>query len=683
MDEARLLEGLTACQREAVTSTGAPLCILAGPGSGKTRVLTHRIAHRVLTGTADAPHVLALTFTRRAAAELSRRLAALGVRDQVVAGTFHAVAYAQLRRIWADRGRAAPELLERKVRLLARLLPTGGPQAVHPAEVAAEIEWAKARLVTPDDYPAAGAAAGRRPPLPPEQLAAVFRRYEDEKRRRGLLDFDDLLAECAAAIEGDRDVAARQRWRFRHLFVDEFQDVNPAQFRLLEAWRGDRPDLCVVGDPDQAIYAWNGADPTLLAGFAQRYPGSTTVRLVDSFRSTPEILAAAHAVLTGTGRPAGTHLRAHRLSGQAPVVRAHPDGHAEARAVARSLRDRHGPGTPWSHLAVLARTHGQLALVEEALSAASVPYRVRGATPFLDRPEVAAALAELRRAPGRPLDPALVDLDVAARTPRPEDVEAVLGEDEPSDQRSASLLELVRLGREFLAADPAGTTGGFLAWLAATTRRDPPEGPRDAVELATFHAAKGLEWPVVHIVGLEQGFVPIAHARTPAAVDEERRLLYVAVTRAERELHCSWAAERTFGERVSERQPSPWLELLQAPGAATADRPAADTGEAWRARLDAQRRELAACAGRDAGGAATPDHRLVEALRRWRANAARSARVPTSVVLPDSTLAALARALPASRDELLDLPGIGPVKAQRYGEALLGVVADHARRRDA
>ncbi|MFN2503791.1 MAG: UvrD-helicase domain-containing protein, partial [Acidimicrobiales bacterium] len=253
-EEPALLAGLNPAQREAVTTSAAPLCILAGAGSGKTRVLTRRIAWQVATGAIDPRHVLALTFTRRAAGELGSRLGALGVREQVAAGTFHGLAYGQLRRRWSDLNERPPALLERKVRLLAPLLPrrtTPGPNGrpapwVQPADVATEIEWAKARMITPAAYEQALAATGRRPGLPAAVLAEVYQRYEDEKRRRRLVDFDDLVILCAEALETDAGFAAAQRWRFRHLFVDEFQDVNPAQYRLLEGWRGGRPDLCVV-----------------------------------------------------------------------------------------------------------------------------------------------------------------------------------------------------------------------------------------------------------------------------------------------------------------------------------------------------------------------------------------------------------------------------------------------------
>jgi DNA helicase-2/ATP-dependent DNA helicase PcrA len=654
-----LLSGLTPAQEEAVTTPGQPLCILAGAGSGKTRVLTRRIAWRVAEGQAEAGHVLALTFTRRAADELSSRLTMLGVRDLVAAGTFHAVAYAQLRRWWADNGQRPPALLDRKLRLLLPLLPRrAAPSEPGAPEVAAEIEWAQARMVSPAGYEAAVAAAGRRPPLPAATVAALFERYQQEKRRRALVDFDDLLLGCAQAIESDAAFAAGQRWRFRHLFVDEFQDVNPLQFRLLEAWRGERDDLCVVGDPRQAVYSWNGADPQYLTGFARRFPGATIVHLDENHRSSPQILAAANAVLEGSGaRP----LRPAQADGPVPTVTSYGTDGEEARSVVRSLR-RRGAAGRWSDLAVLARTHAQLVAFEEALQAAAIPYRLRGATSFLDRPGVREALADLRRRPlAAPLAVAVPDLDAAAA--------------EADGDRRDDLTVLAGQAREFLACDPGGPVAGFVAWLGARLAREEPKSGGDAVELATFHAAKGLEWPVVYAVGLEQGLVPIGHATTPEARAEERRLLYVAVTRAERELHCSWAERRTFGSRTMPRSPSPWLAAIEDVIAGL-DLPAGP-GDGWRDCVaDGRARLRSGEGGRRrprAGEGADPA--VLGALRSWRATTARASGVPAFVVFHDTTLAAVAEARPRDHTSLLALPGMGPVKAERYGDALLAVVA--------
>jgi len=656
-----LLAGLTPAQLEAVTTAGQPLCILAGAGSGKTRVLTRRIAWRLADGQALATHVLALTFTRRAADELTARLTALGVRDQVAAGTFHAFAYAQLRRRWVDSGERPPALLDRKTRVLLRLLPARrSPSDPGPGDVAAEIEWAQSRMVSPAGYTDAVAAAGRRPPMPAGAVAAIYDRYQQEKCRQHLVDFDDLLLECARALETDPAFATTQRWRFRHLFVDEFQDVNPLQFRLLEAWRGGREDLCVVGDPRQAIYSWNGADPRYLSGFADRFQGATVVHLDDNHRSTPQVVAVANAVLEGIG---GHPLRAPAADGPLPTVTAYPTDVEEARSVVRALRRRGGPGR-WSDLAVLARTHAQLVVFEDVLEAAGIPYRLRGSSAFLDQPAVKETVAGLRRRPGTPLAAALPDLDAAA-------VEAAEG-----GERAADLDVLAHQAREFLALDSTGSVGGFVAWLTARLAREEPATTGPAVDLATVHAAKGLEWPVVFLVGVEQGLLPIGHATTPEARAEERRLLYVAVTRAERELHLSWAERRTFGSGTMSRAPSPWLAEIEDAIRCLAAAPGPGS-DGWRSGVAEGRAQLRSAAGgrrvRRAGERADPA--VLQALRSWRADTARASGVPAFVVFHDTTLAAVAEARPRDRPALLALPGMGPVKADRYGDALLAVVA--------
>jgi DNA helicase-2/ATP-dependent DNA helicase PcrA len=521
-------------------------------------------------------------------------------------------------------------------------------------------------MVGPASYEAAALAAGRNPPLSVSAMAALYERYEQEKRRRGLVDFDDLLLLCAQALRDDTAFAAAQRWRLRHLFVDEFQDVNPTQAALLAGWRGDGDDLCVVGDPNQAIYSWNGADPSYLTDFARREPGATIVRLEDNFRSSPQVLTVAASVLAGGG--VRSALRPHRGDGPLPSVRAYASDRDEARGIARAVRGKHRPGTSWSRLAVLARTNAQTVLLEEAFREAGIPFRVRGGGAFLQQPEVKTALDGLRRAGGN-LVVRLVDLEL--------ETDGGSDDDGPAADRRAVLAELVRLGREHLAVDPNATVDGFLAWLTTAVGTDAGDTRADAVDLATFHAAKGLEWPVVFIAGLERGLVPIGHAKTDPGIDEERRLLYVAVTRAEEELHCSWARERTFGSRTVPRQPSPWLDDIQAARAALAGG-ASPTD--LRDRVAAERRKLRSTSGGRRTNVTVgldADPGVLTALKAWRSAAAKAAGVPAYVIFHDTTLAAVAEARPATRASLLALPGLGPVKAQRYGDDLLRVVAEH------
>jgi DNA helicase-2/ATP-dependent DNA helicase PcrA len=619
----RLLAGCDPQQREAITTEARPLCVLAAAGSGKTRVLTRRIAWRVNEGTASAPYVLALTFTRKAASELRTRLCNLGLPEPATAGTFHAIALSELRRLAAERGRPAPAVLASKGRLLAAAAgPELGRERAVLADLAFEIEWAQAQCLTARDYSRAVSASGRSSPCEPAVVTEVWKRYEREKQRRGVLDFDDLLLRCANELQSDPDFAASARWRFRHLFVDEYQDVNPAQVRLLESWLGGNDDLCVVGDPDQAIYAWNGSDPRALVEFPLRHRGAHVVRLPVNYRSSDAVLAVASAVLRAElaakiGRlPKSASLAGDETAGglvsafQSPSVCAQPvvayeTDADEALGVVSSLRHARSPGAPWSSLAVLARTNAQLVLFERELAAAGIPFRSGGGRAFLARPAVRRALDRLASpsdasgfrawleglsgwGPGVLLEAADDEGDLLDHLP---------GDEETTEppRTDADLGELASFAREYLGNDPSPSADGFVSWLEASLRSDPPRQAGDAVDLVTFHRAKGLEWRVVFVTGLEDGLVPIAHARSAEALAEERRLLYVACTRAMEDLRCSWARERSFGGRRSTRKPSPYLAAIEA-----THRELARLSELTPERSQASRRQVQALlAGRE------------------------------------------------------------------------------------
>jgi DNA helicase-2/ATP-dependent DNA helicase PcrA len=574
-----LLDDLDASQRAAVTSPAAPLAVLAPAGAGKTRVLTRRIAYRLREGDAAARHVLAVTFTRQAAAELVDRLARLGVEAELTAGTFHALALAQLRRRAAEQGRTAPTVLASKARILAPI--SGGGRGSHAlvADLAAEIEWAKARMLAPHEYSAAARAAGRRSPRPPDQVARAYEEYEATKRTKRLCDFDDLLWWCADAIERDGTFAAAQRWRFRHLFVDEFQDATPLQLRLLRAWLGDRSDLCVVGDVAQSIYGFAGADAGPLARFREHFPGGDVVALTRNYRSTPQIVAVSEVVLEDEAGVARGPVSAARPGGDAPELREYADDDAEAAGVADALWRAFTAGVPWHRMAVLFRTNAQAARFEAACARRGVPFRSPAPDRPTDDPEVRAVLDELRRAdraaPGRPFAHHLTDL-----VAMPADDGNAGGSDEDTEHnfddpaldpdvavaraeaRLAAARRVHRLGCEYLAADGGpGTLAGFTAWLDVATRTD--LAPRPGVDLLTFHRAKGREWHVVFVTGLERGLVPIARSDEPHLLAEERRLLHVALSRATDALHLSFARTRAVGRRRIAREPSPWVEGLR------------------------------------------------------------------------------------------------------------------------
>ena len=637
----RLLDGLTEEQRLAVTVNASHVRILAGAGSGKTRVLTRRIAHHAKGGGLEADHALALTFTRKAAGELRHRLRQLGLRDSVAAGTFHAQAFAQLRSRWTDLGVRPPELLDRRGKLLFRILPNSLSRAERLA-VISELDWASARRINASDYAAAATKAGRNPPVQPTQLAEYYRAFIDEKQRRRMVDFDDLLELCIRDL-ADPQYAATRHWRFRYVFVDEFQDVNPLQFDLLRAWLGPESTLCIVGDPNQAIYSWNGADSRYLEQFPDVFPGAETVRLSDNFRSTPQILAAAAAIRGDAGR-----LRANRPDGAMPTVQRCDNEFHEAKAIARRIRDRHKPGGRWSHQAVLVRTNAQTTLIADALRKAKIPVAIKDGASILDDARVADRLHSFVSAPIA-LGTALADMRLDAR-------------EEDDDAARETLDMLANLAEDHLSLHPEATSADFAGWVRATVATDATGPGRDAVDLVTFHAAKGLEWPIVHLAGIEDGLVPIGRAATAAAAQEEVRLFYVAITRAEDELHCYWAGTRRFGQRTAERQPSHLLEQMM--GKTTQASP-----QSSRKRSAAKAKKIRASLGVDQMNPA--ERTLRDEIKQWRLQQARAAGVPAYVVFPDRTLDALATRRPATPGELQQIPGLGPVKVARYGDDLL------------
>jgi DNA helicase-2/ATP-dependent DNA helicase PcrA len=486
---------LTMTQREAIESDESLLCVVAGAGAGKTRVLTLRVARRVREGSIEPDRTLVTTFSRKAAEELRTRLWSLGVSG-VKAGTFHRTALGLLHEHRELRGRPVPQLLPDRRRLLAEVT-TGDPRRTRALD--GEIGWAKARLVSPAQYEAEARRHRRRSGMSAEQVADAYTRYEAERSSRRLLDFDDLIVSCADALAGDSEFADSIRWRTRHLFVDEMQDVNPAQFRLLTAMLADEPDLFVVGDPNQSVYGFNGADPTLLDRLPDILHGTKVIRLDENHRCTPQVVAVATAVLREGGafgvEGKVVPPRTTRVDGPVPKIVSHATEDDEAAWVAAQAKMSRAPGRRWSSIAVLTRTNAQLAKVQVAMDKARVPSLIAGSD--------LGPASDLRGEGGR-------------RGGEPDDDAS--GHEAPVD--------------------------------------------RDRVVLTTFHRAKGLQWPTVIVLGLGAGLMPIASAQTPAAIDEERRLLYVALTRSEEELWCSWfehsGDEAAPGARAG-RGPSPWL----------------------------------------------------------------------------------------------------------------------------
>ncbi|MDM4763517.1 ATP-dependent helicase [Galbitalea sp. SE-J8] len=559
-----LLAPLDEQQRRAATSLLGPVCILAGAGTGKTRAITHRIAYGVATGVYPPNRVLALTFTSRAAGELRARLRMLGT-GAVPARTFHAAALSQLGYFWPQVvGGQMPALVPGKARLIAHAadglhlrLDTAALR-----DLAAEVEWRKVSKLSVEQWAArAGAStASGHParPLPPrvtiEQAADLMQRYEDLKDERRQLDFEDVLLAAAGMIAVEERVAQQVREQYRFFVVDEYQDVNPLQHDLLALWLGDRDDVCVVGDASQTIYSFTGATSDYLLRFGAEHPQAPVLRLESNYRSTGAIVETANRLVRG--RAGALDLRAVGERGLAPVVTEHASDVAEASAVAAAVVDEIVRGTAPSDIAVLFRVNAQSAGLEAALARAGVSTRTIGAKAFFDRPEVQHAMSTLHAQanlvdPATPLFQSVSDmLRVVGWTH-----EAPAG---PSVEREK--WENLDAIMSLVDSAPAGTTlRQFVDDLR--DRQQVQHAPAvAAVTLATLHSAKGLEWPSVHLVGLSEGLVPISYATTPEAVDEERRLLYVGVTRARTSLRMSWAA-RSGGSGAS-RRPSRFLADL-------------------------------------------------------------------------------------------------------------------------
>jgi DNA helicase II / ATP-dependent DNA helicase PcrA len=550
VDADGLLAALDPEQREVALATRGPVCVLAGAGTGKTRAITHRIAYAVATGVVNPAHVLALTFTVRASGELRGRLRALGESlpgsgvETARASTFHAAALRQLTYFWPRViGGRPPQLVDSKIALLreaARDLRIRADGAAL-AEALTEIEWAKVSQLHPDSYLPSAIAAGRSPALGAESVTRLYAAYEQARRDRQLLDFESVL-ELTAAILLTEPAAAREvHAAFRYFVVDEFQDINPLQKLLLDAWLGDRAELCVVGDPRQTIYSFTGATAQYLRKFGADYAGAAVIHLVRDYRSTPQVVALANRLITGSD------LVAQRKAGPEPSVEQYPDEAAEATGVALRVVRLIALGVPPREIAVLVRINAHLERFEQALADAGVAFTVRGGDRFYERPEVRQALVLLRGA-------ARAVTDGADATGVPDSLPAAvrhvlnLTAAPPAGRGAArerweSLSAIAALAEEMTAARPDATLADFAAEMAR--RADYGHAPvANAVTLATMHAAKGLEWDAVLIPGLVEGIMPIMHARTPEAIEEERRLLYVAVTRAREHLALSWAPVR-------------------------------------------------------------------------------------------------------------------------------------------
>jgi DNA helicase-2/ATP-dependent DNA helicase PcrA len=644
VDADALIADLDADQRAAVTTESRLVAVIAGAGSGKTRVLTRRIAHRIATDTADPRHTLALTFTREAAGEMRKRLLRLGIRDHVEAGTFHSVMLGVLKQRWADTERRPHTVVNDRRRLVGDAIDAGDRRSL--AAYVAEIDWASARGIDAQHYASVARREQRRPGPGIDRCAAVYADFETLKKRRGVIDFDDVLAHTIRDLRRDHEFAAAVRWRFRHLLVDEAQDLNPLQHALVDLLRAGRDDLFLVGDPSQAIYGFNGADPSLLVEVETRFPGIEVIRLPVNHRCTPQIVTAGVHVLTTTDQ--ASPLVSNRADGPSVQRLVADDETDEARQVAQFLLRCDPNLVRTGEVAVLARTNAQLGPIGDAIERAGLPVRrhaTASGSPLQAAVRQAAALGSASRLRGWAHD--ILDAPPPAQPPpapqslRRRDAAPPRAAQPPVDHDGDPERRVAAAVLDFVREQPLADGATFRAWVATTNPFD--DASTEGVALLSFHAAKGREWHTVVVTGVESSLVPHKSASTVAGRAEEGRLLYVAFTRATDRLLVTHAARRGGYARTV----SPFIAELDATEPAPAPPP-----RRIRARVDP----------------------LIGALREWRDESARRADVLPVQLCSDRDLTSIARTRPTTAEELAAVTSFGQITAERLAPQILEIV---------
>lgn len=661
----QILDALDPEQREVAQALTGPVCVLAGAGTGKTRAITHRIAYGVRTGVYAPNSVLAVTFTARAAGEMRTRLRDLGVAG-VQARTFHAAALKQLSYFWPKViGGAPPRIMEYKSQAVAEAARRLGLEVDRVAvrDLSTEVEWAKVSMIAADEYESAALAIDRPAPagFDLRTVARLLSSYEEVKEMRNVIDFEDVLLLLGGILQEHPQIAREVRDQYRRFVVDEYQDVSPLQQFVLEQWLGDRRELCVVGDPSQTIYSFTGATPYHLMSFPQKHQGSQVVRLVRDYRSTPQIVSLANGLLKSAPKRASfpvLELVSQRDNGKQVSFAQYSDDAAEASSIAARIKRKVAQGVRAGDIAILYRTNAQSESFENALTDAGVSYVVRGGERFFARKDVRDALLLLRGA-ARSADPN------EALTHHVTNILASLGwNSTPPTGRGAardrwdSLNALLQIAED-LEQKFNATVADFIADLDERARNQ--HAPDiDGVTLASLHAAKGLEWDHVYLAGMSEGLMPISLAETDEAIAEERRLLYVGITRAKFELELSYSQSRNG----SARSPRPMSRFLRGIWPNTVSE---ETRTARTSRFVA----------RDIPMPGDIDEELLEQLKTWRNQQAEQSQSTKSSVMPDAILQRVAALRPTSIEQLLTVKSVGQDRAGRWGEELLDIVRDH------
>lgn len=657
-----ILAALDPEQREVAQALTGPVCVLAGAGTGKTRAITHRIAYGVRTGMYVPNSVLAVTFTARAAGEMRSRLADLGVAG-VQARTFHAAALKQLSYFWPKIiGGAPPRIMEQKAQAVSESARRLGLDVdrVTVRDLATEVEWAKVSMISPENYEQAAIAIGRPAPagFDHRTVARLLIDYEAVKEIRGVIDFEDVLMLLGAFLQEHPRMADEVRSQYRRFVVDEYQDVSPLQQFVLDQWLGGRKEICVVGDPSQTIYSFTGATPYHLMTFAKKHKDAAVIKLVRDYRSTPQIVSLANDLLTTAPKKNSfpvLELIAQRESGKAVTFASYSDDEAEATSIAARIRRKIAAGTAPQDIAILYRTNAQSEAFENALADAGVSYVVRGGNRFFARRDVRDAILLLRGASKSATDGATLTQivqDTLTNTGWSMNPPTARG---AARERWDALNALVTLAQN-LEQNRDATLADLLADLDERSRNQ--HAPTlDGVTLASLHAAKGLEWDAVFLAGLSEGLMPISLAETPEAVAEERRLLYVGITRAKLELELSYSQSRNVNSRGN-RQRSRFLTGLWA-------------GEGQRTT------NTRSVLGRNIAAPGDVDEELLTKLTTWRNSRAKALELTPSAVMPTVVLNRLAASRPTSIETLLATRSVGPERGERWGQEMLTVIKKH------
>ena len=557
LDPELLLLNLDPEQQEAAKSLVGPTCILAGAGTGKTRTVTHRIAYGISKGYYAASRVLALTYTNRAAGELRARLRQLGI-GAVSVKTFHAAALAQLEYFWPQfAGVPAPTVLRSKAQLLAKVAEDHKIRldAAGVRDLAAEIEWRKFSMLSLDQYVQQVASRPLVSGLSPAKNVELQAAYEDAKIASQRVDWEDVLVLTLGMLRAEPRALTHVQQQYRFFTVDEYQDISPLQHALLDVWLGNRNDLCVVGDPNQTIYSFTGASSSYLQNFATTYEDATVIQLTRNYRSTQQIVNFANRLTEQSGLV--EPLESQSDVGLAPRTISFATVQDECSAIAANIKAKIDQGLHPSEIAVLYRVNGQSEAMENALAQAGIDYQVRGGERFFNRPEIQGAIRAIRAEAVSPSEKPLFQViseicrSLGWQTQQPT-------EQGMAREKWESLNSLLAITDEM----PAHASVADFAAELDERQRSQHEPVKAAVTLSTIHAAKGLEWDQVFIIGLTEGYLPITYAQSEAEIREERRLLYVALTRARRELTLTWA--RRDGSSTRDREPSRFFTELLA-----------------------------------------------------------------------------------------------------------------------